>query len=212
MLCKGILGKAISIHALCEEGDLLDRQLRQLSSRISIHALCEEGDLLHGVHLLCGVYFYPRPLRGGRREYPATVVVRGPFLSTPSARRATELKDQMDDLDDISIHALCEEGDWQIVCRFGQPLQFLSTPSARRATRLSAPGGRFDFISIHALCEEGDIRRCSMDILLENFYPRPLRGGRHMESVKNGPAKKISIHALCEEGDPNSASHCRGTS
>ena len=33
------------------------------------------------------------------------------FLSTPSARRATELKDQMDDLDDISIHALREEGD-----------------------------------------------------------------------------------------------------
>ena len=33
----------ISIHALCEEGDMHDLQLRP-KAWISIHALCEEGD------------------------------------------------------------------------------------------------------------------------------------------------------------------------
>ena len=78
----------ISIHALCEEGDT-ERLTRQNISMISIHALCEEGDEKAGPRYRAPVYFYPRPLRGGRRGirlgYKATVK----FLSTPSARRAT---------------------------------------------------------------------------------------------------------------------------
>ena len=58
------------------------------------------------------------------------------FLSTPSARRAT-------DIDEINthIHKL-----------------FLSTPSARRATRneLEEKQAPAEMISIHALREEGD--------------------------------------------------------
>ena len=55
------------------------------------------------------------------------------FLSTPSARRATDLLHQLLQGRHISIHALREEGDdgWQ------------------------SPGKR-DVISIHALREEGD--------------------------------------------------------
>ena len=56
----------ISIHALCEEGDALALDGREIL-RISIHALCEEGDSLNGVS-------GPNPIK---------------FLSTPSARRAT---------------------------------------------------------------------------------------------------------------------------
>ena len=56
-------------------------------------------------------YFYPRPLRGGR---PCVVLIINQFVI-------------------ISIHALCEEGDFLL---------------------LGVPGN--GFISIHALCEEGD--------------------------------------------------------
>ena len=57
----------------------------------------------------------------------------GKFLSTPSARRATNTDGLLMILDDISIHALREEGDPAcIVAGRGRP------------------------ISIHALREEGD--------------------------------------------------------
>ena len=57
----------ISIHALREEGDLL--HLTDLVARnISIHALREEGDLWYLLSKNDGVYFYPRPPRGGRQQ------------------------------------------------------------------------------------------------------------------------------------------------
>ena len=62
--------KAISIHALREEGDLPLQDAGPRSQSISIHALREEGDL---------------PLSAGQSS--ASV-----FLSTPSARRATALQ------------------------------------------------------------------------------------------------------------------------
>ena len=56
---------------------------------ISIHALCEEGDSYALPDRCMRSYFYPRPLRGGRRCRPVA----------PRRRKM------------ISIHALCEEGD-----------------------------------------------------------------------------------------------------
>ena len=56
---------------------------------ISIHALCEEGDPNQGRRDAKGENFYPRPLRGGRRQKLFYI--------------ASE--------EEISIHALCEEGD-----------------------------------------------------------------------------------------------------
>ena len=61
------LVQAISIHALREEGDVLDGKMYKDFVRISIHALREEGD---------GIIISTNP--------PGLS-----FLSTPSARRAT---------------------------------------------------------------------------------------------------------------------------
>ena len=81
--------QSISIHALCEEGDVGSPDATYHAPCISIHALCEEGD----------------PFVTGR----STVLML--FLSTPSARRATAAAQCEGASDCISIHALCEEGD-----------------------------------------------------------------------------------------------------
>ena len=78
--------------------------------------------------------FYPRPPRGGRHAniHPSTLCRR--FLSTPSARRATDLLSKTVLIRVISIHALREEGDVGTSSSTDHRNQFLSTPSARRAT------------------------------------------------------------------------------
>ena len=78
----------ISIHALREEGD--DFRLPEDDIiLISIHALREEGD----------------------RAAVKSCTVDYPFLSTPSARRATRSGCGRSCRYPISIHALREEGD-----------------------------------------------------------------------------------------------------
>ena len=62
---------------------------------------------------------------------------RNTFLSTPSARRATGIREKMEAAVSISIHALREEGD--------------------RPGKKFCGGGK---ISIHALREEGDAATC----------------------------------------------------
>ena len=123
-------------------------------------------------------HFYPRPPRGGRLELALLLIDGGLFLSTPSARRATQCLIDGELEIFISIHALREEGDQS--CTLNLPCHdnfyprpprggrrsihrlrlsvklFLSTPSARRATRHRAEGQR----------------------PLHDFYPRPPRGGR----------------------------------
>ena len=127
------------------------------------------------------MYFYPRPLRGGR----------------PELKPAIELA-----VNQISIHALCEEGDKTSLADTLIRKVFLSTPSARRATS----------------------RRGKTRSERGYFYPRPLRGGRlrytglteEQKQFLSTPSARratpaflplfrplgISIHALCEEGDP----------
>ena len=78
----------ISIHALREEGDVMDLD-KQANTSISIHALREEGDLISCIRL------------------EMTRI----FLSTPSARRATFRNEVLEMSCEISIHALREEGD-----------------------------------------------------------------------------------------------------
>ena len=145
----------ISIHALREEGDQDCCQLHQRQC-ISIHALREEGDFMRFV-----VHIQPVP-----------------FLSTPSARRATFLASLIQSNGCISIHALREEGDQRFYCcAAGQP------------------------ISIHALREEGDIPYYNRAAVLSYFYPRPPRGGRRIALFLLQQVCQISIHALREEGD-----------
>ena len=148
--------RQISIHTLREEGDALYDEVGRFQSdfyprpprggrlysadggfgvgRISIHALREEGDSTtsFSFHILSN--FYPRPPRGGRQAGTSPPPNFSQFLSTPSARRATESRERSDRGHPISIHALREEGD---VCgspHAGHHKGFLSTPSARRAT------------------------------------------------------------------------------
>ena len=129
----------ISIHALREEGD--QSSFDELFQRIiSIHALREEGD-----------------------EMLAEVVMgMEQFLSTPSARRATQHDFHVWRIHDISIHALREEGDPLLFGEAGHDNGFLSTPSARRAT----PDFQATFTAAG------------------NFYPRPPRGGRRVPLAK----------------------------
>ena len=110
-----------------------------------------------------------------------------PFLSTPSARRATAGKQEDGVVTHISIPALREEGD-------GKPHRGDHGHSG---------------ISIPALREEGDRFHSGTLTAYRNFYPRPPRGGRRrpLEHLRIGCS--ISIPALREEGDraPISTEH-----
>ena len=66
------------------------------------------------------------------------------------------VKKMADHAEQISIHALREEGDPGLFCFKGVNILFLSTPSARRATPVRFRWGYSPQISIHALREEGD--------------------------------------------------------
>ena len=131
--------------------------------------------------------FYPRPPRGGRHgknpdinyilQFLSTPSARRAthrffdlsrgflFLSTPSARRATGLGDKWFEDNQISIHALREEGDHRRGREETKQKYFYPRPPR---------GGRPSFlvsaavcfgISIHALREEGDLHGII-------FYPK----------------------------------------
>ena len=147
----------ISIHALREEGDVrvillwtsTPRFLSTPSARRATSYRRRGRGVIHD--------FYPRPPRGGRRLHHV-------LRNVPQ---------------DISIHALREEGDKSTSFSSCSSLEFLSTPSARRATQMiicCAPSTKY-------------------------FYPRPPRGGRPYLHTLEVRAEIISIHALREEGD-----------
>ena len=104
------------------------------------------------------------------------------FLSTPSARRATQEFVEKHTIDGISIHALREEGDLagEFVC--------LDDAISIHALREEGDEGagltiRALSISIHALREEGDRLPRSWHLAAANFYPRPPRGGRPLSFI-----------------------------
>ena len=122
------------------------------------------------------------------------------FLSTPSARRATDHPGLFSRGVNISIHALREEGDsaahppdcrsWHFYPRpprGGRPLAahavavrpiFLSTPSARRATHyVDELYTMIAFLSTPS-ARRATIRSFPRFAPADDFYPRPPRGGR----------------------------------
>ena len=153
------------------------------------------------------LHFYPRPPRGGRRRNTVSSPTRPVFLSTPSARRATIRAVAHQPCDEISIHALREEGDFQLFNAIQQGFYFYPRPP-----RGGRPPGRMcvnqaSMISIHALREEGDVLSVAVSITAglflstpsarrathfeevtqhdcANFYPRPPRGGRRQQPYK----------------------------
>ena len=178
MAYRSVSNFRISIHALREEGDNSAEAATNRAWQISIHALREEGD-----NRTSGAASKTTPFLSTPSARRATVETGKKtktevFLSTPSARRATSAP--------ASARRWC--------CYFyprpprgGRPKRrtirqpqtvFLSTPSARRATPRLLPVLPCPIISIHALREEGDRRDVQPDHPIRNFYPRPPRGGR----------------------------------
>ena len=112
---RAIWGKKISIHALREEGDHYRRFLR--THRTYFYPRPPRGGrriTRKGRPRITD--FYPRPPRGGRPDAAALQGSYGRFLSTPSARRATRAACADNLVQQISIHALREEGDrWPLM-------------------------------------------------------------------------------------------------
>ena len=132
---------------------------------------------------LTPVDFYPRPPRGGRRAPQALPLEARPFLSTPSARRATSAAGAPSGSQTISIHALREEGD--SVRGKSHRASRISIHALREEgdRRRSATGRHIQRISIHALREEGDVLRFALRTPRLYFYPRPPRGGRRAGNI-----------------------------
>ena len=86
--------------------------------QISIHALREEGDLLDRWEEYSLETFLSTPsARRATMILPMTESRLWLFLSTPSARRATRAEKAAEAAREISIHALREEGDYKVWSR-----------------------------------------------------------------------------------------------
>ena len=190
---------------------------------ISIHALREEGDLTAAMLVCTPANFYPRPPRGGRRLVYDPELKTTQFLSTPSARRATQFFGIGRGLF-WNFYPRPPRGGRQARCaRFRPANDFYPRPprGGRPFWRQKTPG--VPFISIHALREEGDLLIRWRTPTWAYFYPRPPRGGRPLPLHRREPVAgflstpsarrataasaapfgglMISIHALREEGD-----------
>ena len=142
-------------------------------AEISIHALREEGDASITRSASGSVDFYPRPPRGGRLPARRKPSLRQRFLSTPSARRATDfVLDLIGDFN-ISIHALREEGDRFFVLRPRAITDFYPRPprGGRHAAGLLRNAEHH--ISIHALREEGDRGFDNQSVMNKLFLSTP---------------------------------------
>ena len=170
------------------------------------------------------LHFYPRPPRGGRPPVSFFSAIFAYFYPRPprggrQSRRAGRVGEQQ-----ISIHALREEGDNNFFHDLLLYFYFYPRPprGGRRAEVQLSLADRD--ISIHALREEGDeMARAKAGLSQEflstpsarrataqnadnghqqsDFYPRPPRGGRPKYNKEWYFSISISIHALREEGD-----------
>ena len=125
---------------------------------ISIHALREEGDTSWTTTRSLCINFYPRPPRGGRLGGLMQVLDEHIFLSTPSARRATCCRSSPCSAVGNFYPRPPRGGRPSTPRPSATAAGFLSTPSARRATEHPVAAGVIPCISIHALREEGDFQ------------------------------------------------------
>ena len=151
--------------------------------------------------------FYPRPPRGGRRHGNYVVTLDVPFLSTPSARRATGLGRVRGYCRIISIHALREEGDHSLTVDGKVGANFYPRPP--RGGRLRYKGGT---LTIKIFLSTPSARRATLCWMFSLHIPVRFLStpsarratSRRLPSPERGP---ISIHALREEGDGGRALH-----
>ena len=217
----------ISIHALREEGDAAARRSTQRPDDFYPRPP-RGGRPCSATLLLPGMDFYPRPPRGGRPFDLRDAVNGFVFLSTPSARRATQPSRSQTQRTSyfyprpprggrrarlraracMSIYFYPRPprgGRQQQKQRRLKSEQFLSTPSARRATSGMIYSPRSSkFLSTPSA------RRATAATISEitpttDFYPRPPRGGRRDQLFTLDGVFNISIHALREEGDDSDA-------
>ena len=148
--------KTISIHALREEGDLM--AVIASSAHFNFYPRPPRGGRPSASPLLQKDKkdFYPRPSRGGRPALVTGEGLRVLFLSTPSARRATQGYVRLEISKKDFYPRPPRGGRHTATPDLEYILQFLSTPSARRATTSCDVQARHLVISIHALREEGD--------------------------------------------------------
>ena len=168
----------ISIHALCEEGDRPMSARRHAVTFLSTPS-ARRATSGRGAAIARNGDFYPRPLRGGRLDPP-------PRFQPPF---------------EISIHALCEEGDSPLpMGRYAVKYFYPRPLRGGRPSSSNAPPWTPQ-ISIHALCEEGDRREIIPNTNHNTFLSTPSarRATQNVESTVE--CLTISIHALCEEGD-----------
>ena len=127
-------------------------------------------------------------------------------------------------MDNISIHALCEEGDGASCPSMVRKANFYPRPLRGGRPRYAVEHGAAEDISIHALCEEGDrgiscrlvhLFPISIHALREEgdqlvfdaiqrefqFLSTPSARRATRQTVWKDVKKAISIHALREEGD-----------
>ena len=155
LMISGV-AKAISIHALREEGDVFKRSGTLTRKQFLSTPSARRATRRQGKRLGYDFGFLSTPSARRATGGHAHALVDGLFLSTPSARRATRPMKRAQATRPISIHALREEGDITVLRRTHCRPIFLSTPSARRATG-----------------DGNAVRRADPD-----FYPRPPRGER----------------------------------
>ena len=122
------------------------------------------------------------------------------FLSTPSARRATRRRRGHGRREDISIHALREEGDHRSPQR--PQRRRISIHALREEGDFGVLCGRVGVkISIHALREEGDRPARTLGAHTFGFLSTPSARRATFGLCLCKLSSSISIHALREEGD-----------
>ena len=148
------------------------------------------------------LYFYPRPPRGGRRQNELLADVQLVFLSTPSARRATQqIKTFYRDGNDFYPRPP-RGGRRKDTNLFWRLLYFYPRPP--RGGRLYRLGylACIHGISIHALREEGDDTAAASIVDGKLFLSTPsARRATAKKQIRYQQLPAISIHALREEGD-----------
>ena len=183
--------RAISIHALREEGDY--RPTATPSRPSNFYPRPPRGGRRATTHRLrAETNFYPRPPRGGRLIVPDG---RGQVIDDFYPRPPRGGRHRADTVlarhKRISIHALREEGDPGCHDHCERYAEFLSTPSARRATKDPEL-----FMEYYEFLSTPSARRATNDVFqfgfLEiDFYPRPPRGGRR--SAKHSRYKNTTF-------------------
>ena len=128
-----------------------------ISISISIHALREEGDPHPIPSSPLSTYFYPRPPRGGRRWSAGRSRHRlWNFYPRPPRGGRPERTAFQILLAGISIHALREEGDQELLVHTAVVFNFYPRPPRGGRLLDRTINGEQHVISIHALREEGD--------------------------------------------------------